>query len=57
MQPDDKEPTAQPMAPQQSAERTADRREWQPPRGEIVDVASGTRAGVLGGVDGVSCHS
>jgi hypothetical protein len=57
MQPDEKEPTAQPMAPQEPAERAAGRREWQPPRGEIVDVASGTRSGVLGGVDGVSCHS
>jgi hypothetical protein len=57
MQPDEKESTAQPMAPQQSVERAVGRREWQPPRGEIVDVASGTRAGVLAGVDGVSCHS
>jgi hypothetical protein len=34
------------------------RREWQPPKGEIVEVATGTLAGLGGPVsDGLGCHS
>ena len=41
----------------QSADSLPQRRPWQAPRGEIVEVAVATRfAGGLGG-DGVACHS
>lgn len=57
MHPEKKEPPARSNTLQPVSERTPSRREWQPPKGEIVEVASATRSGVLGGIDGVSCHS
>jgi len=41
----------------QSADSLPQRRPWQAPRGEIVDVAVATRASVGFGGDGVGCHS
>jgi hypothetical protein len=47
------------ISAQSPSDVTPPRREWQPPKGEIVEVATGTLAGVGARdlADGTTCHS
>jgi len=58
MQERDGELESQVTSPPPSSERAPQRRDWQPPRGEVVEVATGTRAGSSAPIPDLGgCHS